>query len=224
MARVEIFSAGGDLKFILENRSDPEVVRSLIEGLGRALNLIGTLPIPVVAAVGFCLAGGFELMQACDFAVAAEDAVIGDGHVEFAQLPGGGGAVRLVRQLGRQAALGILLTGDQVHRGGGRLFFLIHRAFPADRFEEGVAQLAVQLAQRGRGALQAIKQTVIELEPLSLDQALRWQSARRASRTSQARLPARGSSGSSRERGAGRPDAFARQRLERRQPGATQDN
>lgn len=167
------FSAGGDLKFILENRSDPEVVRSLIETLGRALNLIGTLPIPVVAAVeGFCLAGGFELMQACDFAVAAENAVIGDGHVEFAQLPGGGGAVRLVRHLGRQAALGILLTGDRFAGAEAAARGLIHRAFPAGRFEEGVAELAVQLAQRGRGALQAIKQTAIELEPLPLEEAL----------------------------------------------------
>lgn len=167
------FSAGGDLKFIRENRSDPKVMRSLAEAVGRALDLIGTLPVPVVAAVeGFCLAGGFELLQACDFAVAAEDATIGDGHVEFAQLPGGGGTVRPVRNLGRQAALGILLTGDRFTGAEAAARGLVHRAFPAGKFEEGVAELAVQLTRRGRGALQAIKQTVIELEQLPLEQAL----------------------------------------------------
>lgn len=167
------FSTGADLKLVRENRSEPQVIRSLIETLGRALNLMGKLPIPVVAAVeGFCLAGGFELMQACDFAIAAEDAMIGDGHVEFAQLPGGGGAVRLVRQLGRQAALGILLTGDRFTGTEAAARGLIHRACPAGRFDESVTELAAQLAQRGREALQAIKQTVTELEHLPLEEAL----------------------------------------------------
>lgn len=167
------FSTGADLKLVRENQSDPQVIRSLIEAIGRALNLIETLPIPVVAAIeGFCLAGGFELLQACDFAVAAEDAVIGDGHVEFAQLPGGGGTVRLVRELGRQTALGILLTGDRFTGAEAAARGLIHRAFPAERFEESVAELAAQLARRGREALQAIKQTVTELEYLPLEEAL----------------------------------------------------
>ncbi|HEV7941576.1 MAG TPA: enoyl-CoA hydratase/isomerase family protein [Solirubrobacteraceae bacterium] len=167
------FSTGGDLKFIRESQSDPKIMRVLAETGGRVFDLIGVLPIPVVAAVeGFCLAGGFELLQACDFAVAAEDAVIGDGHVEFAQIPGGGGAVRLVRYLGHQAALGILLTGDRFTGAQAAARGLVHRAFPAGRFEEGVADLAAQLARRGRGALEAIKQTVIELEQLPLDQAL----------------------------------------------------
>jgi enoyl-CoA hydratase/carnithine racemase len=167
------FSAGADLKFVRESRSDREVMLSFIETVGRALSLIATLPIPVVAAVeGFCLAGGFELLQACDFAVAADDAVIGDGHVEFGQLPGAGGTVRLVRYLGRQAALGILLTGDRFTGAQAAARGLVHHAFPAGEFEEGVAELAAQLGRRGRGALQAVKQTVIEVEPLPLEQAL----------------------------------------------------
>lgn len=167
------FSAGGDLKLIQEKRADREIVHSFLGTVGRAFDLIASLPIPVVAAVeGYCLAGGFELMQACDFAVAAQDAVIGDGHVEFAQLPGGGGAVRTVRNLGRQAALGLLLTGSRFSGAEAAARGLIHQAFSKERFEQGVAELAALLSRRGRGALQAVKHAVTECYELPLEQAL----------------------------------------------------
>lgn len=148
-------------------------MRSFLETVGRAFDAIETLPIPVVAVVeGYCLAGGFELLQACDFAVAAEDAVIGDGHVEFGQIPGGGSMARLPRRLGRQAALGIILTGDRFSGLEAAQRGLVHRAFPAGRLEQGVTELAARLGRCGRELLATLKQTTIELERLPLEQAL----------------------------------------------------
>lgn len=167
------FCAGADLKFVHENRTDAEAMRSFLGTVGRAFDLIEALPVPVVAAVeGFCLAGGFELMQACDFAVAAEDAVIGDGHVEFGQIPGAGSMVRPFRRLGRQAAFGILLTGERFSGAEASQRGLVHRAFPAAKFEQSVAELAAQFNRRGRELLRTLKQTAIELESLPLQEAL----------------------------------------------------
>jgi enoyl-CoA hydratase/carnithine racemase len=167
------FCAGADLRFVHESRSDREAMQSFVARVGQTFELIEKLAPPVVAAVeGFCLAGGFELLQACDFAVAAHDAVIGDGHVEFGQVPGGGSTVRLARMVGRQAALGILLTGDRFSGAEAAARGLVHRAFPAGGFEQGLAELAALLASRGGEPLRAIKQTVIGVERLPLAGAL----------------------------------------------------
>lgn len=48
------------------------------------MNPLAQLSKPVIAAVnGACLGGGYELMLACDLAIAAEDAVIADQHLNF---------------------------------------------------------------------------------------------------------------------------------------------
>ena len=101
------FSAGGDFAEVSRLRADgPEALRPLFENFGAACSVIGTLPVPVVAAVeGYALAGGFELMQSCDVVVVRDDAVIADNHLNFGQVPGGGSSQRLPRLVGRQRAL-----------------------------------------------------------------------------------------------------------------------
>ena len=61
----------------------------------RTLLLLLQLRKPAVALVnGIAVAGGLELMLACDFAIAAKSARIGDAHLVYGQM-GGGGALSL---------------------------------------------------------------------------------------------------------------------------------
>lgn len=167
------FCAGADLKFMRQARVDVGLMRDFVSEVGAAVNLIERLPVPVVAAIeGYCLAGGFEIMQACDFAVAAEGAVIGDAHASFAQLPGAGGTVRIPRWIGRQNALGVLLTGDRFSGAEAAARGLIYRAFADAEFEQQVSALATRMAGHGRGELSALKRTVVDLYELPLDDAL----------------------------------------------------
>src|SRR5438132_482626 len=64
------FSVGGDFKQLEQLRAQGEApMRELFESFRDACARIATLPVPVIAAVeGYAMAGGFELMQACDFA------------------------------------------------------------------------------------------------------------------------------------------------------------
>src|SRR5205807_6039639 len=56
---------------------------------------------PTVAVVeGYAVAGGFELMISCDFAVVADDARIGDFHIRRALFGGAGPIYRLPRYIG----------------------------------------------------------------------------------------------------------------------------
>ncbi len=67
---------------------------------------------PTIAAVeGYAVAGGFELMISCDFALASTEAKIGDFHMRRALFGGAGPIYRLPRMIGMRRAKELMLTG-----------------------------------------------------------------------------------------------------------------
>jgi enoyl-CoA hydratase/carnithine racemase len=100
------FCAGADLAFVLPTIDQPNAMDAdgpfgeFIQRLNDVLLEIEAAPFVSVAVVeGFALAGGCELLLACDVVVADEAARIGDRHLELGLLPGGGGSVRLHKAL-----------------------------------------------------------------------------------------------------------------------------
>lgn len=156
------FSVGGDVAELERLRGEgPDALAQLFESFGRALSVIAGLPVPVLAAVeGHALAGGFELMQACDLAIVSEEARIGDHHARFGMVPGGGSSQRLPRLIGRQRALGLLLTGDGLSGAEAAQWGLAYRAVPAADFDSAVAALAQRLAGGKREATARTKELV----------------------------------------------------------------
>jgi enoyl-CoA hydratase/carnithine racemase len=158
------FCAGGDFSEVDRLRSNGAAeLRTLFEAFRRACDAIGAVEPPVVAAVeGVAMAGGFELMQAADVVLVTDDARIADNHINHGMIPGGGSSARLPRLVGRQAALGLLLSGDRlsgidaVHAG------LAYRSFPSAEFDEQVRRFVARLASRERSAVVAIKRLVNE--------------------------------------------------------------
>lgn len=68
---------------------------------------------PLIAAVdGYALAGGFELMLACDLAVANKDAKFGVPEVKRGLACAAGGLLRLPKQIAPRIAMEYILTGD----------------------------------------------------------------------------------------------------------------
>ena len=85
------FSAGADLVYFQTAFARPDLLTPYLQQFNDCLFQLESLPVPVIAVVhGFALAGGLELMLACDMALAADDARIGDQHVNFGLMPGGG--------------------------------------------------------------------------------------------------------------------------------------
>jgi len=104
------FSAGNDLKF----QASGGRLEWPANGFGGITSRFD-LAKPVIAAVnGLALGGGFEMVLACDIAIASETASFGlpEPRVGLAAL--GGGLHRLPRQIGMKPAMGMLLTGRRV--------------------------------------------------------------------------------------------------------------
>ena len=106
------------------------------------------------------MAGGFELIQSCDIAVARDDAVLADNHLNTGVVPGGGGSQRLPRITGGPRALGLILTGDRLTGAQAADWGVIYRSVPAAEFEGAVADLTAGLAAKDAAALAAAKRLV----------------------------------------------------------------
>ncbi len=106
-AKGYIFCAGADLKAMT---SDPGGMATSRGGFGGFVQRDRTKP--VIAAVdGPALAGGTELVLACDLVVASRTAVFGVPEVKRNLVAAAGGLFRLPRKLPRNIAMELVLTG-----------------------------------------------------------------------------------------------------------------
>lgn len=169
------FCAGGDFDEVQRLRAaGASELRTLFTAFKAACDAIGRAQVPVIAAVeGVAMAGGFELMQAADIVLVANEARIADNHINFGMIPGGGSTARLPRIVGRQQALGLLLSGDRVTGFDAVELGLAYNSFPAEAFDESVEAFLGRLAGRDRAALVAIKRLVTEGLDKDLDHANR---------------------------------------------------
>ncbi len=126
----DTFFAGGDLKELIQ--AQPENAQeffTMVESLKAQLRLIETLGVPVAAAInGAALGGGWEIALACHHRVCLNSpkVKIGLPEVTLGLLPGGGGVVRMVRLLGLEKALPLLMEGKQLRPDKALAMGLVH--------------------------------------------------------------------------------------------------
>lgn len=155
------FSAGGDLEKYLTLMRDEIGFRGFLNSIRSLFHSIEMAAQPVIALVnGYCVAGGLELLLACDFAYAAESAKIGDGHVNFGQIGGGGGHVRLPRRIATPRARELLFTGKLLSAQEAYEWELVNRVVPNDKLIEAGLEFANIVAQKSPLGESIIKQLV----------------------------------------------------------------
>jgi len=151
------FSAGMDLKGFLTGDSP------LAPGRGFG-GIVERPPVkPVIAAVeGYALAGGFELVLACDLVVASDQAKFGLPEVTRGLVAGAGGLLRLHRRIPYHLAMEIALSG--AHYGTARLAEagLVNVVVPAGAALAGARELAGRIARNAPLALAATKRVIVE--------------------------------------------------------------
>jgi enoyl-CoA hydratase/carnithine racemase len=158
------FCAGGNLQRLLDNRSKPpEVQAQSIEGLHGWIEAIRTFPKPVIAAVEGAAAGaGFSLALACDFIVAADNAVFVMAYSSVALSPDGGATWSLAQALPRQLVSELLMGGERI--GSARLHDLgvVNRVTPAGGALAEALALAGRLNERAPNAIASIKELLAD--------------------------------------------------------------
>lgn len=169
-----LFCAGGNLQRLEANRRQPpEVQTQSIEGLHNWIDSIRTYPKPVIAAVEGAAAGaGFSLVLACDFVVAADNAVFVMSYSTVALSPDGGGSWALARALPRALASELLMTGERI--GARRLheFGLVNRVTEPGEALAQALELAEILNARAPNALASIKELINDAAGNTLNQQL----------------------------------------------------
>ncbi len=146
------FCAGHDLKEMRANHSK-EFMQALFRQCGELMLTLTRLPQPVIARVhGIATAAGCQLVSMCDLAVAADVArfaVSGINVGLFCSTP----AVGLARNLGRKAALEMLLTGDFIDALDAKAKGLVNRVVPADALDAETERLVQSILAKSSVAV-----------------------------------------------------------------------
>ena len=151
----------------------PEFQARSIEGLHNWIEAIRTFPKPVIAAVEGPAAGaGFSLALACDFIVAANNAVFVMAYSNIALSPDGGGSWSLSRALPRPLVNELLMCGERIGAERLQQLGLVNRLVEPGLALQAALEWAERLNQRAPNALASIKELVNEATGTTLSRQL----------------------------------------------------
>jgi enoyl-CoA hydratase len=167
------FCAGADLKAMTSSHPgdrfqggdlDVSVIEPLLKG--RRLSK------PLIAAVeGPAVAGGTEILQACDIRVAGASARFGVSEARWGLFPLGGSAVRLTRQIPYTVAADLLLTGRHITADEALSIGLIGHVVPDGQALGKALEIAEAIAANGPLAVRAILRVIRETEGMAENEA-----------------------------------------------------
>jgi enoyl-CoA hydratase len=167
------FCAGADLKAMTSDHPgsrlgdfDLSVIEPLLKGR--------RLTKPLIAAVeGPAIAGGTEILQACDIRVAGESARFGVAEARWGLFPLGGSAVRLTRQIPYTFAADLLLTGRHIRAAEALAMGLIGYVVPDGEALARALEIAEVIAANGPVAVRGILRTIRETEGMAENDAFK---------------------------------------------------
>jgi enoyl-CoA hydratase/carnithine racemase len=174
------FSSGHDLKEMAQHRGDGDAGRAAYAGLftqcSAMMQAIVRNPKPVVAEVqGIATAAGCQLVASCDLAVASTSARFATPGVDiglFCSTP----MVALSRNVGRKAAMEMLLTGEAIDGEQALRIGLINKVVAPEILESETMMLAGKIASKPRGALKTGKEAFYRQLEMPLAEAYAYAS------------------------------------------------
>jgi acetyl-CoA C-acetyltransferase len=156
------FCSGNDLKATAQG-ADVSTPPSGFAGLCNRLEREK----PIIAAVnGVAMGGGLEIVLACDLAVADETARLALPEVKVGLFAAAGGVQRLTRQIGRKAAMELILTGKTITAQRALEFGIVNAVTAKSESLQTARSLAAMVLANSPSAVRASKQVLNKLEEI----------------------------------------------------------
>ena len=162
------FSAGGDIQEIPDVDYSLEYFTESWDKLFRTMRNVG---LPVVAKIdGLTLGGGFDLMLHADFAIAANDAQIGQPEVDLG-IVNHFSPPKLLQQVGLRKTMELMLTGETISGSKAAEIGLVTRSVPTDELDSEVADLVETLANKNPRTIKQLKEGIYASANMAPDAA-----------------------------------------------------
>jgi feruloyl-CoA hydratase/lyase len=140
---------------------------------------LSTFPKPTIAMInGFCFGGAFTQACACDFAIAADEAVFGLSEVNWGILPGGIVSWNVVQTLNFRDGLYYAMTGDTFDGKKAREMGFVNFSVPKAELKNAVIALAKKLQQKSPAAMRYTKEAIRAVRSMSEGQAVDYLNAK----------------------------------------------
>lgn len=165
-----VFCAGADLKAINEGRGgELQTTRGGFAGITQRERTKA-----IIAAVdGPALAGGTEIVLACDLVVASTRASFGIPEAKRSLVAAGGGLFRLPKKLPPNIAMELALTGDPIDAERAHHFGLVNELCePGEALDTALA-LAARIEANAPLAVRESRRLLLQYEELDVDEGIR---------------------------------------------------
>ena len=134
------------------------------------------LPVVSIALIrGRATGNGSEITLACDMSFASrEKAIISQWEVGVGMVAGGGPMARLPRLIGRNRALEVLLSSEDISAAQAEAYGYINRALPDADLDAFVEALATRIAKFDKWAIAQTKRLVNTSLPPDVELGAGW--------------------------------------------------
>ena len=152
------FCTGADLGQVKARRASRDAMEDFLRLGHEVLCAIEASRLISIAAVqGLCLAGGLELMLACDVVFAEKTAQFGDQHGQFGLAPGWGGSQRLPRTIGLRRAMDLFVSVRWIDTDTALAWGLVNYVCEEGALVRDPLEYCAKLATRSRSGLALMK-------------------------------------------------------------------
>ncbi|MEP6743196.1 MAG: enoyl-CoA hydratase-related protein [bacterium] len=162
------FSAG-----VAVEEHAPETIFQMLDSFHAIFRNLEQIARPAIAVVnGPALGGGCELVTACDFVIAGEQARFGQPEIKLGVFPPVA-AILLPRIIGDRRARELMLTGEIIEAREALSLGLINRVVPAAELDQETSRLLAQLRGLSAAALEHTRRAIDLGFGRTLDAALK---------------------------------------------------
>lgn len=173
----KVFSAGGDIKAML-NEGSPMDIDEVMVDITRFVKAIYMLPMITIAAVHGASAGlGFSLTLASDIIIAEETSKLAMNFIGIGLIPDGAGHFFMKERLGTPLAKQMIWSGDVLTGPEAKKLGLVDEVVPEGKASEQADLLAQKLLQSPVAAMIASKEILHTQKCAELSNVLKMEAS-----------------------------------------------